>query len=76
MDNSNRDNAEAETPADRLTPHEPADPRAAGEVEPELPTGIVDPRRLPGPEILDPPAPGLPLPSEERTSKSDDHDDG
>ena len=52
---------EAATPADILTPHEGAEPKPAAEGDRDLTPGIVDPRRL-GPEIVDPPPPGLPPP--------------
>ncbi len=55
---------EAATPADVLTPHDDADAKDGRDVAEELAPGIVDPRPLGGPEILDPPPPGLPLPED------------
>jgi hypothetical protein len=54
---------EAATPSDLITPHANAEPATVGEPATELTPGIVDPRksRL-GPEVLEPPAPGLPSP--------------
>jgi hypothetical protein len=54
---------EAATPADVITPHDAAAPGSAGGDEPVTGPGIIDPRQLPGPEILQPPPPGLPKPT-------------
>lgn len=50
------------TPADIFTPHDEPKQKPLGE-PPDLPQGIVDPRNLPGPEILEPSPPGLPEPN-------------
>ena len=55
--------SEAETPADIITPHDEPNRFAVEKPEPELPQGIVDPRLLPGPEILMPASPGLLMPT-------------
>ena len=54
---------EAATPADLITPHSGADSTPAADPAPDPTPGLVDPRksRL-GPEVLEPPAPGLPPP--------------
>lgn len=55
---------EAATPADIITPHDQGQRKDERDVAEELSPGIVDPRTVPGPEILDPPAAGLPLPDD------------
>jgi len=55
--------ADAVTPADIVTPHEGADQSPTADVEQDLAPGILDPRRSrSGPDILEPPSPGLPPP--------------
>ena len=55
------------TPADTITPHDEGDAtNRPAEAPPADPSpGIIDPRHLPGPDILEPPPPGLPLSPDE-----------
>jgi hypothetical protein len=57
MGHSGRD--EALTPSDLVTPHDGDVHHRAPDAEPDRAPGIVDPRDLPVPEILQPPPPGL-----------------
>lgn len=56
---------EAATPADILTPHDDTAIPPVGEPAAEPAPGMIDPRHLPGPEVLAPPPPGLPVPSDQ-----------
>jgi hypothetical protein len=50
------------TPADTLTPHGDAEQLRIEPPEEKVVQGLLDPRPLPGPEILDPPPISLPPP--------------
>jgi hypothetical protein len=55
--------SDALTPADIRTPHNDPEQKRIEEESTEVIQGLLDPRQLPGPELLEPPPLTLPVPS-------------